>query len=401
MNKLILLSLASLALARPDVSHLGYNFNSPSGSYLPSLDHSGNSIGGISVLGGLPGSYSPAGGHAGSGSGHGIGIIPDGHGIGGNVFGNGGLGGLGVGGLGGLGVGGLGGLGVGGLGGLGVGGLGGLGAGGIGGLGGGSHGIGQFGTGGIGGQVIDPIRFIGGGHGISDGAVVDSGEQTEIHFYGGDDQQQSRLRIHVAPAPSKNRVLFVKSPDAGGNIIPEIVAPSVPSVDRTVVYVLSKKQEGIGSINIPAAVTQNVVKSRPQVYYIRYKDAQDAERAVADTLSGKSLGSGVKPINDKESFLKSLATGPHGVNGVLGSVGGVHGSGSPFNDFGITGSGGLGVGGVPHSIGNDGGSHTIGTPSGGITIVGGSVPGSSGIKGVVSDVSSGSKYGTPGASGPY
>ncbi|KAK4877524.1 hypothetical protein RN001_010030 [Aquatica leii] len=250
----VLCSLALIAVVSADVSHLGYRYQSPSGSYLPSyagVDHisSGSAIRGIS------GSYLPA--------------YQQQHVSGGDQF---------------------------------------L-------VSGGSHQI--------------NVQGFGQGHGADSG--FGHAEQTEVHFYGGDDHSTARLRIHVAPVATTNRVLFVKSPDAGSTVIPEIIAPSAGSVDRTVVYVLSKKQDSVGQINIPSSV-HNVVKSKPQVYYLRYKDAQDAERAVAETLGGKSLGSTVRHIADKDAFVKSLATGAQGgISGVLGSYG-VSG-GSVGHDF--------------------------------------------------------------------
>ncbi|KAB0795927.1 hypothetical protein PPYR_09988 [Photinus pyralis] len=286
----ILLSLVSVAWARPDVSHLSYE---PSGSYLPGV----------------------SGGHFGSGSAHhGIGVHSGGHQFGGVHGGSGYRGGFG----------------------------------------------GQTGFFGSGGH--------GGYYGTSGSYGFGSEEDTEVHFYGDDSHQQSRLRIHVAPAPSRNKVLFVKSPEVGSSIIPEIIAPSAPSHERTVVYVLSKKQDAVGTINLPASVTHNVVKTKPEVFYVKYKDAHDAERVVADSLSGKVAGSGVKSINDKDSFVRTLSSGAHGgINGILGSFGS-----SSF------GSGG-GYGGVTGISG--GHSGTLLETSG--------------------SSSSGSKYGAPGASGPY
>ncbi|XP_031347091.1 pupal cuticle protein 36-like [Photinus pyralis] len=355
--QLILLGVVSVVLARPDVSHLGYSYSAPSGSYLPGEHAASSSSHGGRIIPAqvvyepsqpsgsyLPGVSGGAGGdgYFGSGSSH----HGSGH-YGGSIGGFGGHGHQG-------GFGGQGGF-VGGQGGL-IGGQGGF----------------------LGGQG----GFIGGQGGFGGHDLLS--EDTEVHYYGDDAQQQSRLRIHVAPAPSRNRVLFVKSPDVGSSIIPEIIAPSTPSQERTVVYVLSKKQDAVGTINLPASVTNNVVKSKPEVFYLRYKDSQDAERVVADSLSGKTSGSGVRPINDKDSFVKTLATGQHGgINGILGSFG----SGSSHGSSGIS-LGGHGISGG-HGIG---GGHTVISTGGGVGGLDAAGSSSSG---------SGSKYGTPGASGPY
>ncbi|KAF5286126.1 hypothetical protein FQA39_LY16409 [Lamprigera yunnana] len=210
-------------------------------------------------------------------------------------------------------------------------------------------------------------NVLGGNIGLISSAAGGYGgvpNEIEVHFYGGSQQEQSRLRIHVAPTPSRNRVLFVKSPDSGSRIVPEIVVPNRASEERTVVYVLSKKSEPIGSINIPAEVTNNVVKSKPQVYYLKYKNAQDAERAVVETLNGRNVGSSVTPISDGATFIKYLATvKPGSISGVLGSLGG----------DGVSIGHGL-------SVGSTHGGHL-----------------GSSLKGVVG--SSSGRYGAPGASG--
>ncbi|XP_031346204.1 prisilkin-39-like [Photinus pyralis] len=173
----------------------------------------------------------------------------------------------------------------------------------------------------------------------------------QVHFYGGPSGSHTRLQIRLGSAPQKTRVLFVKSPDASSSIIPEIVAPQTASEDKTTVYVLSKQQQAHGSITIPSGIAGgNTVQSRPEVYYLKYDNQHDAERAVAQTLGGHGGGEHVV-AQDKNTFVRTLEDSHFSRgHGIGGPVYGSHGSGST---------------------------------------------------GITYTVSGGSKYGTPGASGPY
>ncbi|KAF5289143.1 hypothetical protein FQR65_LT02033 [Abscondita terminalis] len=207
-----------------------------------------------------------------------------------------------------------------------------------------------------------------------DSSVVQGGATNEVYYYGGHSHgDKTRLRILLNSAGRKTNVIFVKSPESGSVVVPEVIAPQSASEERTSVFVLSKKPEALGSITIPAGLSNKIVKTKPEVYYLKYNNVQDAERAVAQSLSGgRAVGTGVQTLN-KDSFVRTLVD---------------DGYGSAVSGSSISG-GILGFGGAGRTLTSDLGS--------GATLVGGS--GDHG--GLFSAESSGSRYGVPGASGPY
>ncbi|KAK4877525.1 hypothetical protein RN001_010031 [Aquatica leii] len=233
-------------------------------------------------------------------------------------------------------------------------------------------GVGSHGQGTSGSASSNNFGFFEGA-GDFDGLRGFGNQEDEVFFYGDDNNHATRLKINVGSAPSNRRVIFVKSPDSGSVVIPEIISPSVPSQDRTVVYVLSRKQQPIGSITIPSGLIYNAAKSKPEVYQIKYSNLQDAEKAVADTLSGHVAAANIKAQSSKESFVKTLAGSQ--VAGISGSIigsGSLHGQGGSFGQLSGSSIQGHGSGGSEHEHDNNG-----------------------------SGSSPGGKYGKPGASGPY
>ncbi|KAF5279121.1 hypothetical protein FQA39_LY05799 [Lamprigera yunnana] len=233
-----------------------------------------------------------------------------------------------------------------------------------------------------------------------DSRVLQSVPSNEIYFYGGPSRgDKTRLRIHLNPAPRKTNVLFVKSPEAGSSIIPEVIAPKSVSEERTSIFVLSKKPDALGSITVPSALSRNVVNAKPEVYYLKYQNPQEAEHIVADTLHGGRSGVGLHNVN-KDIFVKTLVDDSLGGIGSASKFGGStiirHGGiGGLVGNNGLGSIGGVNVGGLGGLGGLGGVGITGGLGSGGVGVGGVGGVGSSGL------LASGNRYGVPGASGPY
>ncbi|KAK4877580.1 hypothetical protein RN001_010086 [Aquatica leii] len=173
-------------------------------------------------------------------------------------------------------------------------------------------------------------------------SLLKAGPSNEVYYYGGQSfGDKTRLRINLNAGQRKTNVLFVKSPESGSVVIPEVIAPKQTSEEKTSVFVLSKKGEASGAITIPAGLSNKVVKTKPEVYYLKYNNAQDAERAVAESLtSGHSVGTGVQTLT-KDTFVRILnddafggaATGISGGSQIVGHGGsryGVAGASGPY-----------------------------------------------------------------------
>ncbi|KAF2896498.1 hypothetical protein ILUMI_09678 [Ignelater luminosus] len=225
-----------------------------------------------------------------------------------------------------------------------------------GGIGGGYNGIGG-GIGGIGG--------IGGG-GVGVGG--NHQDQKHVYFYAApDDEGPARLKINIAPSSHKNtKIIFIKAPSAGG-VIPEVIAPPSQHEDKTLVYVLVKKQQQGGAITIPSSL--GVKSAKPEVFFIKYRSQQEAEQAVSQGLGGQSVGSGLQDLGNEQAFVRSFKDSGIG-GGIIGGGGGIIGGGGDISGSSILG-GSIGGG----SLGD-----------GGISI---------------SANAGGARYGAPGASGPY
>ncbi|CAB0042785.1 unnamed protein product [Trichogramma brassicae] len=289
-----ILSLASLALARPEA---GYSYNQPS---QPSGSYGAPGGGGSGFGGGCGG---PGGGGPGCGGGGG---------------GGGGLGGLG------------GGSGFGGLGG-------GLGGGSGGGFGGGS----SFG-GGSGGGFGGGSSFGGGGGG---GTLIQ--KHIYVHVPPPEPEEQRPIRNYQPQAPAQKhyKIIFIKAPTP-----PAPTAPVIPQLaqdeQKTLIYVLVKKPEDAPEFTLPTqAPTQ---PSKPEVYFIKYK-TQVSVLSPNNTSSTKNV---CFPLLQKDGGGGGglgggyPSGGPGGLDGGLGGLDG--GSGGLGGGHGGSGLGG-GGGGAPSS----------------------------------------------------
>lgn len=130
---------------------------------------------------------------------------------------------------------------------------------------------------------------IGGDIGIGIGGITGGGYQQNLkplvtkYFYlhsapeDTDSQQQVRT-VQLGRAQKTYRVVFIKAPGAGSRSAS--IQPIYPkNEEKTVIYVLSQKdgEINIGDIATPAPSTP----SKPEVFFIKYKTAEEAARAQA------------------------------------------------------------------------------------------------------------------------
>ncbi|XP_020805078.1 pupal cuticle protein 36 [Drosophila serrata] len=163
-----------------------------------------------------------------------------------------------------------------------------------------------------------------------------------------------RSKHLVIGRPQKNyRVVFIKAPSSS-NANVKLSAEYAPKEEKTVIYVLSKKdnQLEVNDIATPAPT----VPSKPEVFFIKYKTdaeashAQQQIQAEYDRIEGTSehTDGGVAPAQSVVGILDGGAIGAastgssHFVGGSSGSTGGF-------------------------STGSTGGSYTSSSSSGGIS----------------------------------
>ncbi|EDV46417.2 keratin, type I cytoskeletal 10 [Drosophila erecta] len=204
-----------------------------------------------------------------------------------------------------------------------------------------------------------------------------------------------RSKHLVIGRPQKNyRVVFIKAPSSS-NANVKLSAEYAPKEEKTVIYVLSKKdnQLEVNDIATPAPT----VPSKPEVFFIKYKTdaeashAQQQIQAEYDRIEGTSehQDGGVAPAQSVVGILDGGAVGvassgtSHYVSGVTGSTGG-----STHYVSGVTGS----TGGSSHYVsggtGSTGGSYTTTSSSGGTSggITGGVISSGTIIKNAKSSV---------------
>ncbi|XP_017038197.1 uncharacterized protein Twdlalpha [Drosophila kikkawai] len=166
-----------------------------------------------------------------------------------------------------------------------------------------------------------------------------------------------RSKHLVIGRPQKNyRVVFIKAPSSS-NANVKLSAEYAPKEEKTVIYVLSKKdnQLEVNDIATPAPT----VPSKPEVFFIKYKTdaeashAQQQIQAEYDRIEGTSehTDGGVAPAQS--------------VVGILdGGAGGAIGAASTGSSHFVGGSSGS-TGG--YTAGSTGGTYTSSSSSGGIS----------------------------------
>ncbi|XP_018800600.1 PREDICTED: uncharacterized protein LOC108976135 [Bactrocera latifrons] len=149
-----------------------------------------------------------------------------------------------------------------------------------------------------------------------------------------DSEEQTRSKHFVIGRPQKNyRVVFIKAPSSD-NANLKLTAEYAPQEEKTVIYVLSKKDNelNIGEIGTPAPTQP----TKPEVFFIKYKTPEEAAAAQKeiqeqyDNLGGTSEFSdeGVVPIKSVVGSLDGLAAnGGYDYRKVL------NGGDSPIKNF--------------------------------------------------------------------
>ncbi|EDV35262.1 uncharacterized protein Dana_GF22662 [Drosophila ananassae] len=191
-----------------------------------------------------------------------------------------------------------------------------------------------------------------------------------------------RTKHLVIGRPQKNyRVVFIKAPSSS-NANVKLSAEYAPKEEKTVIYVLSKKdnQLEVNDIATPAPT----VPSKPEVFFIKYKTdaeashAQQQIQAEYDRIEGTSehQDGGVAPAQSVVGILDGGAIGAASsgssqyVSGASGSTQYV--SGGTGSTGGSYTSGSTGGGSYTSGTGSTGGSYSTsvtGGTSGGATIV--------------------------------
>lgn len=108
-----------------------------------------------------------------------------------------------------------------------------------------------------------------------------------------DNENQGKTKHLVLGRPQKNyRVVFIKAPNSGaGNV--KYSAEFAPQEEKTVIYVLNKKENELdaGDIATPAPTTP----SKPEVFFIKYKTDDEAQQAQKE-IQGRTFQQVLKKI---------------------------------------------------------------------------------------------------------
>uniref|UniRef100_A0A1I8MTF8 DUF243 domain-containing protein n=1 Tax=Musca domestica TaxID=7370 RepID=A0A1I8MTF8_MUSDO len=157
-----------------------------------------------------------------------------------------------------------------------------------------------------------------------------------------DNESLSKTKHLVIGRPQKNyRVVFIKAPSSN-NANVKLSAEYAPKEEKTVIYVLTKKDSAleINDIATPAPT----VPSKPEVFFIKYKteaEAQHAQRQIQseyDKIQGTSehTDAGVAPqqsvvgVLDNGGAGASIGSGSSGSFASTGSSGGFANAGSSY-----------------------------------------------------------------------
>ncbi|XP_034477772.1 keratin, type II cytoskeletal 1 [Drosophila innubila] len=182
-----------------------------------------------------------------------------------------------------------------------------------------------------------------------------------------------RVKHLVIGRPQKNyRVVFIKAPSSSSANV-KLSAEYAPKEEKTVIYVLSKKDSSLEVNDI--ATPAPTIPSKPEVFFIKYKTdaeathAQQQIQAEYDRIEGTSehTDGGVAPA---QSVVGILDAGHSGSSSVSGGSQGIISSGSSsqgiISSGGSIGSGSIGGGSIgggsvghgSHIISSSGGSHS-------------------------------------------
>lgn len=120
-------------------------------------------------------------------------------------------------------------------------------------------------------------------------------------------EQQTKIKHFVLGRPQKNyRVVFIKAPSSVNDNL-KLSAEYAPNVEKTVIYVLSKKEEelNINDIATPAPTQP----SKPEVHFIKYKTPEEAEAAQKQIQSTYDKFGGTSEFNNEGVIPESSVIG--------------------------------------------------------------------------------------------
>jgi len=168
-------------------------------------------------------------------------------------------------------------------------------------------------------QVIDLSEAFGAGGagGRSDaggaGGAGGSYDITKAFYLHEAPEEEARADSQQQAVKNKKhyKIIFVKAPSEGGAAGGAAAIPT--HEEKTIVYVLSKKNGAAGgaAADVPTPVTH-----KPDVFFVKYKNAADSEQVVAKIQ--ESFKEGGEGYNSPAAFAKSL--------GASGSTGGASAS---------------------------------------------------------------------------
>ncbi|XP_037814563.1 pupal cuticle protein 36 [Lucilia sericata] len=153
-----------------------------------------------------------------------------------------------------------------------------------------------------------------------------------------DNENLERTKHLVIGRPQKNyRVVFIKAPSSS-NANVKLSAEYAPQEEKTVIYVLSKKDSSleVGDIATPAPS----VPSKPEVFFIKYKTEEEAQHAQ------KQIQAEYDKIEGTSEHTDAGVAPQQSVVGILdGSNGGASGAGTGagFGNSGNAIGGGSGI----------------------------------------------------------
>ncbi|XP_017477512.1 PREDICTED: uncharacterized protein LOC108367416 [Rhagoletis zephyria] len=129
-----------------------------------------------------------------------------------------------------------------------------------------------------------------------------------------DDNENSKPKHLVIGRPQRNyRVVFIKAPGSDNSNL-KLSAEFAPQEEKTVIYVLSKKDDELTANDF--ATPAPTAPSKPEIFFIKYKTPEEAAAAQKeiqeqyDNLGGTSEFSdeGVAPSKSVVGSLDGLAT---------------------------------------------------------------------------------------------
>ncbi|XP_045483609.1 uncharacterized protein LOC123688905 [Harmonia axyridis] len=140
-----------------------------------------------------------------------------------------------------------------------------------------------------------------------------------VYFYEAPEEPEpirQRKIIQLPPQKTNYKLLFIKAPSAP-EPQPIEIPTQVLNQEKTRVYVLVKKPETEQQVRIVAGPTPKPEK--PEVFYIKYKTREEAEKAIKEAQEGASLGQESISVNGQQlvNSIKNVAVTETGGNTIV------------------------------------------------------------------------------------